>query len=99
MPTPRRRARRWLRSGLPALVCVGLLAAGLVCWAAWAETDTQKIARLVRSELPAGTHRKQVEAWMAETYGAAPVFHEDVTGNRIRGRTIPQRAGVPADEL
>jgi hypothetical protein len=91
--------RRFPRWAMLPFVCAGLLAAGLALWAACGESDAERVARQVRAELPIGTHRREAAAWITRTYGVLPTFSDDVTGNQICGLTIPERAGVPANEL
>jgi hypothetical protein len=90
---------RALRRGLvAAALLLAAAAAGLVGWSLRVDL-ARHVERRVRAEVPPGTPRAEAEAWATRTYGVLPTFHADVTLNRFQGKTVPQMAGVPAEDL
>jgi len=90
---------RRVRSGAAVFLAVVLVAAAVFWWARQQGTDAERVAHEVRAGVPPGTTQGDAEAWLKQTYGVIPTYLDDVTANRIQGRTIPECAGVPAAEL
>ena len=89
--------KRWLI--LCALFGIIVVSAATVYWFAFLNGWTVgKVERLVRSELPSGSTRPEVEAWL-KNHSIKHSYLEDVTRNRLDGQTVPQRAGLSDRDL
>ena len=57
-----------------------------------------RLKQQIRSEVPVGTTREQVEHWAQKQWGQAP--HITMEPLPVRGtlHTLPESAGVPADQ-
>jgi hypothetical protein len=80
--------------GIAAVV----VAAASVGWFG-ARGFSDRVAAEVRAGVPAGSSRAEAEAWLKHRYGTIPFYNDDVTADRFTGRTVPELAGVPPDEL
>jgi hypothetical protein len=98
---PAFRRRAWGLRLAGAILLTGVAVWALLTWAMNRDGLLPWVSREVRDGLPPGTPRQRVEAWLTQRYGYIPTYYPraDVSANRIRGRTIPELAGVPEDEL
>src|SRR5205807_2034054 len=98
MDAKRRGARRPSKRAL-ALACAacscGLLA--LIWFGSRSFRD--RVEAEVRAGVPIGTPRGEARTWLQRTYGFQPRDTDDVTGDQFQGQSVPQLAGIPADEL
>ncbi len=96
VPTMRARRR------IPAWCLAGaILVAAVAAITAWLGSGgfVERVESEVRAGVPLGSSRQDAESWAERTYGVIPMFNGDVSGDRWVGRTVPELAGVPADQL
>lgn len=98
-PFNRRRSRR-LRYVLLACALALVLVGGAAAIHLWTESSMRaRVEAEVRAAVPIGTPRADAEAWAQKRFRFIPTYHEAPIGDRFVGRSIPDLAGVPADEL
>jgi hypothetical protein len=91
---------RWRRRAAVAGLLVALVAGGL-CACVWyaSRTFLERVESEVRAGVPIGATREEALSWVGRTYGVVPWETDDVTGDQFQGQTVPELAGVPADEV
>lgn len=91
------RRRRWLVWG--GLAVTVLAPASGVYWAIFLRGWTVgTVERLVRAEVPLGSTRQAVEAWL-DRHNFSHEYYADVTLDRVDGQTPPRQAGLSERDL
>jgi len=99
MPDPKKSParKRWLIVCGLAVFLVASAATGY--WIAFLRGWTVgQVERLVRTEIPPGSARLEVEAWL-KNHNIKYAYLDDVTRNRLDGQSVPQRAGLAERDL
>ena len=80
-----------------ALTVLALIAA-LIFYRLECGWTPKKVERMIKSALPPGSSRQQVEIWLKQQK-IEYVYQEDVKGDRTDDKTMPEIAGLNSSEL